>query len=63
MVLLSAVKDQAARSIHPSVQQFYLVCFFGIVCYGPQSILPKVSCFLSAMTEPLLSEFVKNFKK
>lgn len=62
MVLLSAGKDQAARSIHPSIQQFCLVCLFGL-CYSPQSSLQKVSCFLSAMTEPLIYEFVKKKKK
>lgn len=68
MVLLSTVRDQAARdqaarSLHPSIQQLCLVCFFGFLCYAPQSILQKVSCFLSAMTDPLLYEFVKNNKK
>lgn len=63
MVLLSAVKDQAARSIHPSIQQFCLVCFFGFLCYAPQSSLQKVCGFLSAMTAPLLYEFLQNLKK
>lgn len=63
MILLSTVKDQAARSIHPSIQQLCLVCFFGFLCYASRSILQKVSCFLSAMTDPLLYEFVKNNKK